>query len=344
MKKYTFIFIIILCLIISLTWYYVNNKDVEVNDILTAIDEVQISTIPIPFNGSILTASNNTYWLAVRENINNYTDNYRSQLAIAILNPDFSTAKLTVLDLDKSYPFKTYFPSAAQDPRLFDVGAKTYMIFNDAVTQDRLRQMYIADLNFNADQFKLNNLSLMHYAAAPDLVQKNWVPFEFNNELYLIYSFDPYIILKWDPSKKVLTKEFESITNIHDVWKHGEIRGGTPATYVKELDGYLGFFHSSVEYKSGEPSWKERKSPRWRKYYMGAYVIDAKPPFTIKAFTPMPITYPGQYAKDQNYYVIFPAGFVEQKDKFIISAGIDDNKTILLSTRKKDLYAALNIK
>lgn len=82
-----------------------------------------------------------------------------------------------------------------EDPRIFSLNGKLYIIYNDNrefeyLTAEVRRDMFIAELHENSGSFFLGPpLKLIHedkYSSV--LSQKNWVPFEWNGLLLLGYS------------------------------------------------------------------------------------------------------------------------------------------------------------
>jgi predicted GH43/DUF377 family glycosyl hydrolase len=312
--------------------------DIPVNNILQPITTLNIATVPKMLNGGIMQLPNKEYVLVHRKNNNIYEANYYTELGLASLNTNFAVINNHTLKLSSAPGYELRKKDTAQDPRLFTVGKTSYMLYNEKNPTTDLREMHLATVQLDNAQPTITNIKRLHYAPAPDLVQKNWVPFAYNDQMYFIYSFDPYTILQYDTQSEKLTAIDTVKSDLAQRWQYGVIRGGTPAIYVPELDAYLGFFHSSIELEAGETNWSARKTPRWRKYYMGAYLFANKPPFALKAFTPVPLAYKELYAnKDQKFHIIFPAGLVEQKDEYLISAGIDDAKTMLFTINKQEL-------
>lgn len=296
-------------------------------------------------SGMISTPQNNGYILAFHKDIDLYTPKkyYQTQLNFLFVNNKFKTKTNYQVGMFDLYDFgqrEHWKVSTAQDPRLFAVNEQYYMLYNDAVHDKKRREMFLAKINVDKSQLQVSELQLLEYAPGKRQDQKNWMPLVYNNDIYFIYSIDPHIVLRLDKDQLHSIPTLNN--NIQSQWPYGIIRGGTPAVYVNDLNGYLAFFHSSLPYKPNEPEWKIRQGPPWRIYYMGAIVFDNKPPFKIKAFTKKPLTFPGLYsAKNTNYQIIFPSGLVEQESKFLLSAGYQDAETIILSVNKQDLYKYL---
>lgn len=302
--------------------------------------EVPIAAIDKIVNGSIIAIKDNKYLLAFRRNLNIYTRYNRTELGFALLDSDFKVIEYNLLNINTSGLFKT--ANMPQDPRFVVYNSSLYIVYNNSFPPLNQREMFLSKIVNENNKFIALEAQKLTYEPDPTLDQKNWVPFVHDNQLYFIYSFEPYKILRWNNHAKTMEAPFpQQSKNLDRLWPHGEIRGGTPAIYVKELDAYLGFFHSFVVWKKGEPPWQLRKSPQWRRYYVGAYLIENKPPFQIRAFTFKPLSFKGLYDSNDNYLVFFPMGVVEEQDGFIVSAGYQDDKTYILKISKKDLYSNL---
>lgn len=209
-------------------------------------------------------------------------------------------------------------PSRAEDARLITVGQKLYIIYSDnedeLITRGGFR-VYVAEIDEEAGRFILKNKEKLVYfeGEIPDIREKNWVPFIYNNELLLAYSIVPHIIFRplfGTQSCETFTK---SKAYLH--WDFGEIRGGTPAHIIR--GEYLAFFHSS-KYLVSNLSYKKSIAH----YFMGAYTFEKEPPFKLTKISPKPIVgknfYNGPLYKPywKPIRCVFPCGYVFD-DKYI---------------------------
>lgn len=316
--------------------------------ILDIIQEVNfLNATPPIFNGCIAKHSEdaNKFFLTYRVTLNDFTPQRHSYAGLFILDDKLRVQQNHSLDLISKYNLERDIVDHIKDPedvRVLVVKGITYLFYHAEYHGERA--MFIATLAHNDSQYKIDNIHHLRYQPVAHLPQKNWTPFAYQDEIYLIYSADPTKVLHYDPiSNKVdhaYTTNYPRNT-LKRLWPYGELRGGTPAIYIPELNAYLTFFHSHKRFKSGEPS-LEKREPLWRIYYMGAYIFENKPPFKILAITKLPLTYQGMYDNlDTNFHIIFPCGFVTEKDKFIVSNGVDDSKLVLLEINKSDLYSKL---
>lgn len=143
--------------------------------------------------------------------------------------------------------------------------------------------------------------------------EKNWTWIFHDNKPHMIYSMKPHVVVECDmvcqPVKEYVTED------MNPLWYHGEPRGGSNP--VRIGDEYFAFFHSST------PWWNGR-----RRYFMGAYAFEAKPPFRITRMTSLPLLMGSNNDKRVLEFplVVFPGGavFDEQKQEWFVVYGIND--------------------
>lgn len=102
--------------------------------------------------------------------------------------------------------------------------------------------------------------------------QKNWLFWMRDNRLHLLYKSAPWMVAEFGAN----WTECRAHVNEGAVWRHGEIRGGTPPILVD--DRYYTFFHSSMPWRGN-----------YRRYFMGAVTFSAEPPFEVLEITPEPL-------------------------------------------------------
>jgi hypothetical protein len=130
-------------------------------------------------------------------------------------------------------------------------------------------------------------------------MEKNWMPFEYQNTLFFEYSLEPHIILHCDMKSGKCTKVYQTNSRFFPDW---ELGGGAPPQRYKNL--YLGIAHV------------RRNHPVvLRKSFF--YAFEAIPPFKIMKMSPIV-----EFEKDVN--IEFVSGFLIRKEKLIISYGRND--------------------
>ncbi|MDN5283944.1 MAG: hypothetical protein JWR38_218 [Mucilaginibacter sp.] len=122
--------------------------------------------------------------------------------------------------------------TAFEDVRLFSVGELLMAFYTFLPNLAGFGYQFIYSVGFGLVDVNLgvikNQISLRRLSKR--IHEKNWVPYIYNDELFLITDFDPFlrvIKLSDKSGKLVLCEEFLS-SERSKVWKYGEVRGGTP--------------------------------------------------------------------------------------------------------------------
>lgn len=265
-----------------------------------------------------------------------------------------STDKIGMVWLDENFdlngptyvlevpPYPSTVPSKQQDPRLIVIGDQLYMVYSNiirGIISQEVRRMFITKVYFDGIQF---------YTDAPEGIfyfedekearwEKNWVPFDYEGEMYLAYSIAPHRILK--PLFGTNSCEsFASSKSAFD-WKWGYPRGGTQA--YKDGDKYLSFFHSSINMPTVHSHGKN-----FPHYFFGAYTFSLTPPFEITHVSPEPIIGKGFYSGPayktwKPLRVVFPDGFVFNEDYVWILYGKQDHEIWVAKLDKRKLLESL---
>jgi hypothetical protein len=160
--------------------------------------------------------------------------------------------------------------------------------------------------------------------------EKNWAWFIHEGELHMVYSMEPHVVVKCDSAASVVEEYSTKLEN--DIWFYGERRGGSNP--IRIGDEYFAFFHSST------PWWHGR-----RRYYMGAYAFEAKPPFRITRSTTIPLL----HGSKNNHrilefpLVIFPGGslYDEDKQEHFVVFGVNDFQSGWIKIPHSDLLALM---
>jgi len=127
----------------------------------------------------------------------------------------------------------------AEDPRSFFWRDNVWIVFNGCVKGNGVhcdRKMFLHNCNTNHTvQLKINGQSE---------TEKNWSPLIWKDELYLVYSIDPFTLLKPDVKNgccKLVCGKMENQGGRH------KICNGTP--YLPWMyDTYVGFCHTRLPY------------------------------------------------------------------------------------------------
>lgn len=143
--------------------------------------------------------------------------------------------------------------------------------------------------------------------------EKNWLWFtDRDGDLRMVYAARPHTVVRFTPDGKAHTTTAKGVR-----WTKGIIRGGTPPVYVADDEMFWTFFHSSVELGPNPPR---------RRYYMGAYAFDSKPPFPIRYRSSIPLLVGN--GKDHREpgapLCVFPCGALLDRDVWHVTLGVND--------------------
>ena len=206
-----------------------------------------------------------------------------------------------------------------------------------------LKQNYV--INFNFRLVTMNE-------------QKNWSPFEVTSagsythehKLLFIQSITPHRIVEPEPTgsknhvygQVVAETNYGNIKNITDIWKWGELRGGTPALFLEDSQFYLSFFHSSND--------PPTTGDVLRTYVFGAYTFCSKPPYRILSMSSIPITHDSMFQGPWTNlplsfyhidYVSFPMSFIVDGDIIYLTYGKQDEDGWIAKVSKMGLLGSL---
>lgn len=312
------------------------NVDAKPNDIVIETKKIHIDGFPDAWNPSFI-KTDYGFLLTFRHCLTP-THPWVSYIGIVKLDHQFNPISTPQLLNTRGEEDKT--PSQAEDARIFTIGLNVYVMYNDNMTvvnpsAKQRRDIYIAELQETSDGFYLHPpIKITHTQKYSSVTwQKNWVPFEWNNQLLLDYLRKPHEILTCDLITGDAHPIFETRNDIE--WRWGMVRGGTPALLV---DGeYLSFFHSPSFTKSTVSN-----GISMYHYFMGAYTFSANPPFHITKISRSPII--GDDFYNESSYdkrVIFPGGFTIANDKFYMVYGKDDSEIWVATINKQKLMKSL---
>lgn len=299
--------------------------------------QIYFERYPDAFNPSII-KNDEGFILVFRYCPDRVSQSWVSQIGIVQLDQKLNP--ISEPQILNTRPKKSKTPSQAEDPRIFPYRGKLFLIYNDNINEiyfdhSKRRDMFIAELQKNDQGFTLSTpLKLFpEEKYNHQLQQKNWVPFEWDKNLFLGYSIMPHEILAASLRNGHCSTAFKTETTLS--WIYGNLRGGTPPQL---FDGeYLAFFHSAAKTRSPSSyNWKV-----WH-YFMGAYTFSTEPPFNITQMTPKPIIGEDFYTPSyREKRVIFPGGFAISDNRIYVAYGKDDCELWIATLDKTALKAAL---
>lgn len=167
----------------------------------------------------------------------------------------------------------------------------------------------------------------------PKPIEKNWVPMPAGEGLMRF-------IYESEPEQTILEVIDGNVCHaLHSPgasWAYGPIRGGTvPLEYDGKL---LRFFHSGLDNEFG---------PQRRRYFLGALLMEANPPFAVVAVGKKPIAYGSELdlltgderrkCIQHKRQVVFPGGAVAHEGEFLVSVGINDSGCAILRIKPDQL-------
>ena len=229
-----------------------------------------------------------------------------------------------------------------QDPRIMVMNEdKFHVYFTNQLGERWIRMgVVVVELNKTINKVEVtNHYHSIYPVGNPNSNHKNWSPFKFGDEVLLIQSINPFMVVKTSVqnSDHRMHAFHESTTEIAEFyWPYGTMRGGTNAVFIPEKGVYLAFLHSV-----GHPTYRNT-------YVMGAYTFSAKPPFRVLSLSPYPIMPqrlydgPWHYIKNRNIdYCLFPMGLFVEEDTVFLSFGYQDQRGFLARIHLKALWDTL---
>lgn len=269
---------------------------------------------------------------------------YNSEIGVVWLDEDFRPVSTPqILKLNPPHIPSTA-PSRAEDARLIDVGGTLYLVYDDNRDEKISKagfRVYVAKLEvFNRFVVATEIEAIVQFEGeSPQIREKNWVPFVYQNELLLAYSLSPHLIFRYLPG----TGSCETLAKTEPClkWDWGILRGGTPGIKI-DNQYYLSFFHSSIKMKSAHATDQEVLH-----YFMGAYTFSSEPPFELTRISPCPIVGKNFYHGEVHvpYWhpvrVVYPVGFIHDQRTVSVFYGRQDHEIWVVKLDKKGLLNSL---
>lgn len=316
------------------------------DDFVLETKKIEIPGVDHPFNPSIVR------WRG------SYVLSFRVILSIpekssALLSSSFSAIGVLFLDDELNVDSEVFYLDLrgqegrvprVDDARLINKDERLYLIYSDnqdeIVTEGGFR-MVVAEIDFDGKTFLIKRCERL--TSFPGMVnnrrEKNWVPFDYKNNLLLSYSIEPHKVLMPLLDGREECVEV-SCSKSSFPWKWGEIRGGTPA--LLDGDEYLAFFHSSIDLAT-----VHSEGEIVPHYFIGAYRFEKEPPFTLTKMSQKPIIGKNFYHGERYtpYWkpvqVVFPCGFVIDGDYLYLTFGRQDHEVFIAKIDKLKLFKTL---
>ncbi len=201
-----------------------------------------------------------------------------------------------------------------EDPRIFVWKGELHVSYSglrlkrrSMRSRDMIAQVSILVARLD-DSLKVVDIWLPEFADVRP-VEKNWIFFEHEGELFSIYSIAPHSILHHVNKKAYL----HSQTTTNHEWIGGHLRGGTQPLLINNKK--WSFFHGALDLPN-----------KTRIYSMGTYEFEPMPPFAVTRMSnaPMFLANPDECPPKFRNSVVFPCGMVRKNDMLVVSSGIHD--------------------
>ncbi len=308
-----------------------------VQDFILETKRIEFSEYPNAFNPSIIKWRGG---LLMSFRVYNPINGSTNPFALVWLNENFEP--ITIPQLFELPFHNPVLPSKQQDPRLISIGERLFIVYNnilESITHREMRRIFIVELFYDGEKFTASEPEcLVDFEGKNEMrYEKNWVPFDYNGELFLSYSITPHRIFR--PCLGEGACETIANTPTKFKWDWGTVRGGTQA--LLDGDHYLAFFHSWVDRPTVQSNGKKISH-----YVMGAYTFQSQPPFSVIAISPEPIVAenfyrPPYYKTWKPMRCIFPAGMIFDESAIWVSYGRQDHEIWIAKLDKKKLLQSL---
>ena len=223
------------------------------------------------------------------------------------------------LNVVDTYPLETIGEFIRiEDFRLFTHNDKLY---SNHIIVDESKRIYPVISEIDLINKKMTIIGTIELEIPKNDVEKNWVFFNHNKELFLIYSLSPWMIFKIDIN--TLTGELIKKCEVKFDWNHsGFISNSTNPIRINQNRNIMGF-HS-----------RDNK----RIYHQGLLTFDNN--FNLIKSTKEPYLSGGDF-DTIHPHVIYTSSLTMIEDKLIGFAGDGDTKTIMIEFKKDKLWKEL---
>jgi predicted GH43/DUF377 family glycosyl hydrolase len=243
------------------------------------------------------------------------------------------------------------------DPRFVAVGDRLFVHYNNN-RDTQPNQIFLVELDPQTLAARAPARAL-HLDGPRQPIEKNWMLFAHEGDLFAIYQIDPHIVLHVDLDARGAVR----CRPVHrTAWgtggytrRYGAPHGGAPP--VRVGDHYIAIFHSrtlprAVAATNAPPAvvrmsrtgWFKRIK-RWLRqrldplrYFGGVYGFAAAPPFAPIFIRPEPLLRPDAEAPRRRpaasdltpRRVVYPSGLVRlEDDQWLVSYGVHDERCVL---------------
>jgi hypothetical protein len=248
------------------------------------------------------------------------------------------------------------------DPRFLVSGDRLFIHYNNNFLT-RPNQIHLVELD--PDTLAATSPARpLHLDGPRQEIEKNWMLFDHDGDLFAVYQIAPHTILRIDLAGQGAVECKLAHTTTWDVsayaGRFGAPCGGAPP--VRQGDAYVSFFHSRYPInplrwvlrfwpvKAGTVlprylaavEWRLRRPFAQARYVAGAYAFAAAPPFPPLWITPEPVLRPEdepprRYRRRANPSadgIVYPCGAILEDDgRWLVAYGLHDERCCLLRAR-----------
>ena len=282
------------------------------------------------------------------------------RIAICQLHADLTVIPGSVVPFSASLPADGTRP---YDPRWLVVGDRLWLHFNNNY-QTQPNRLFLVEV----DPHTLTAAApprLVELSGPRQVIEKNWMFFDHDGNVYAVYRIAPHTILRVDLTGDAavrctpLPAQPWTGRAAYDLAaytaRYGDPCGGAPP--VRQGSSYVSFFHSRSQAAALRSLRRffphdlmrlprgvrglVRRLHRWvaqRRYYGGVYAFAAAPPFTPLWIKPTPVLDPAWEgprtvmppANPLATSVAYPCGAVDGGEgKWLVSYGVHDERCCL---------------
>ena len=217
------------------------------------------------------------------------------------------------------------------DPRYFSLKGRLYLAWNDGGNKPVNNQFLV---EMDQDGLRPIGKARVMSCSPRRQIEKNWMLFEMDGDVYAIYSIAPLSVLKFDLDQPDRLDGVEaSLTGWSPAYEefYGVMRGS--AQPIRMGERFLTLAHSSFNTTDG------------RLYVANFYTFSAAMPFTVEAAMTDPFELPNPKGSHFDFprlnaevlEVVYPCGMVATANDLIISYGINDEYCAITTVSRADV-------
>lgn len=257
------------------------------------------------------------------------TPDGRRHLALCRLTPDFQVVPASAV------PFSDFIQNGGDwhaDGRFCTFQDRLFLHYNDGARRGRAaNHIYLVEVD-PAQLIPLGQPRELVLEGTRQSVEKNWMLFAHDDDLWAIYSIAPHVVLKVTLAGDgpiLCRRTYEQQWDVTAyTQRYGQLRGSTPP--VRLGDHYISFFHSRFVARPLRYRLLRLlgQAPTNTIHYVaGAYSFAAEPPFTPLWLSPEPLLLPPPLPRQQQQlnpeveYSAYPCGAIRQDQRWVVSFG-----------------------